>query len=206
MKIYLEMLCWSWFLRPMGSLGYRMHNEHKFLSISLWRTGDLFQSERDIRQEDLVLYLNFYCLCWILGRYINSTTNTPKTDRGIKIAKYSSVIPYLMFANDCSNFCKENRKEAWNVKMMLDNYCKFLAKSSIFIKLPSILKRDRNSEKPAILDICKYLHRISLVHLRCINIRHRRFRSDFAKFQDLICSKLEGCRAPTLSQTGTMVH
>lgn len=50
--------------------------------------------------------------------------NIPKIGIGIKFAKSSPIIPYLMFSNDRLIVYKANRKAVRHIKTILDNYCK----------------------------------------------------------------------------------
>lgn len=49
--------------------------------------------------------------------------NTPKSGIGIKFTKNDSIIPYQMFADDCTIFYKATKSAAINVKVTLENYC-----------------------------------------------------------------------------------
>lgn len=59
-------------------------------------------------------------------------TNIPKTGIGVKVAKNGSIIPYLMFANDCMIFCKATKSVA-RIKEILENYCKVPGRLVIII-------------------------------------------------------------------------
>lgn len=71
--------------------------------------------------------------------------NPPKSGIGIKTAKNSHSISYLMFADACIIFCKANKASARNVKNRLENYCNVSCQLINFHK--STVQFSENTEK-----------------------------------------------------------
>lgn len=77
--------------------------------------GEFSKPESGIRQGNLISPYIFFIYTEYIGRY-HLRANVPKSGIGIKVAKNSPIVPYLMFTDDYVIFCKANRTIARNVK------------------------------------------------------------------------------------------
>lgn len=124
-KVY-DRLSWKFIPKCFIDLGFSVRRSNWIMecitttSISVLVngiSGEQFKSKKGISREILIsLYL--YHLCGISWQYVLSMSTISKSSIGIKMAKNDSIIPYLIFADDCMIFYKATSSKARNVKVI----------------------------------------------------------------------------------------
>lgn len=86
---------------------------HHACKCKTWRSLHLL---RGIWQGDPIVFLYFYFCVEYLVRYIYFMSTLKSSGIRIKLTKDSSIISYLMFADDCLIFCRATEPAARVVK------------------------------------------------------------------------------------------
>jgi hypothetical protein len=166
----------------------------------------LFSPSRGLRQGDPLSPFLFIMGSELLSRLLLKEERLGKI-KGMKIARLSSAINHLLFADDLLLFGKASLLEAASIKACLDTYCSWSGQTINTRKSSIRFSKNTNpSTSSAILQMLPFNPNPNTsIYLGLPILIAGSKGAAFQSILDSIQGKMEGWRAKSLSQAGRLV-